>query len=321
MDEEVEIILQQDSVDVTEPLVADYVLPKASANTLGGVKIGDNINISNDGHISVPMASADTLGLIKIGTGLSIDANGVVTASGEYELPQATKTTLGGVYLDDELDSESVNPVQNSTLTTVISGIDSNVSDLTDSVDDLTDTVDDVSTSVTGLITTVGTLNSTVSGLSTTVSGQSSAITDNTTAIGNMNNRITGIVNDIGDIGGTVDGLSTDISETYTYQDIDDQIWTAGEIDIRGKGFYAVMYINLEGSLTIASGSSVTLFTLDQEYIPAYNAYGGADIVDGSISVTVDSSTGNITLLNNNTSSVNIGKLNASIPIIYGSVQ
>ena len=161
MDEEVEIILQQDSVDVTEPLVADYILPKASYTTLGGVKIGDNVNISSDGHISVPMASADTLGLIKIGTGLSIDANGVVTASGEYNLPQATKTTLGGVYVDDELDDESVNPVQNATLTTVINGIDSNVSDLTDSVDDLTDTVTDVSTTVTGLTTTVGTLTET----------------------------------------------------------------------------------------------------------------------------------------------------------------
>lgn len=320
MDEEVEIILQQDSVDVTEPLVADYILPKASSTTLGGVKIGDNINISSDGHISVPMASADTLGLIKIGTGLSIDANGVVTASGEYTLPQATKTTLGGVYLDDELDDQSVNPVQNATLTTVISGIDSNVTDLTDSVDDLTDTVTDVSTAVTGLTTTVGTLNSTVSGLSTTVSGQSSAIANNTSDIGTINNTLTNHGNDIATIGGQVSDLYQDISETYTYEDIDDTIWTAGDIEIRGKGFYAVMYIQLEGTLSIPTGSSVTLYTLPNDAIPAYDAYGGADIVDGSISIKVDSTNGNINLINNNTTSVNVGKLNASIPIIYGSI-
>lgn len=320
MDDEVEIILQQDSVDVTEPLVADYVLPKASANTLGGVKIGDNINISNDGHISVPMASADTLGLIKIGSGLTIDANGVVTASGEYQLPQATKTTLGGVYVDDELDDESVNPVQNATLTTVISGIDSNVTDLTDSVDDLTDTVTDVSTTVTGLTTTVGTLNSTVSGLSTTVSGNSSAIATNTSDIGTINTTLTNHGNDIATIGGQVSDLYQDLSETYTYEDIDDTIWTAGDIEIRGKGFYAVMYIQLEGTLSIATGSSVTLFTLPNDAIPAYDAFGGADIVDGSISIKVDSTNGNINLINNNTTSVNVGKLNASIPIIYGSI-
>ena len=320
MDEEVEIILQQDSVDVTEPLVADYVLPKASANTLGGVKIGDNINISNDGHISLPMASADTLGLIKIGSGLTIDANGVVTASGEYNLPQATKTTLGGVYVDEELDDESVNPVQNATLTTVISGIDSNVSDLTDSVDDLTDTVTDVSTTVTGLTTTVGTLNSTVSGLTTTVSGQSSAISTNTSDIGTINTTLTNHGNDIATIGGQVSDLYQDISETYTYEDIDDTIWTAGDIEIRGKGFYAVMYIQLEGTLSIPTGSSVTLFTLPNDAIPAYDAFGGADIVDGSISIKVDSTNGNINLINNNTTSVNVGKLNASIPIIYGAI-
>lgn len=320
MDEEVEIILQQDSVDVTEPLVADYILPKASANTLGGVKIGDNINISNDGHISVAMASADTLGLIKIGSGLTIDANGVVTASGEYQLPQATKTTLGGVYLDDELDDQSVNPVQNATLTTVISGIDSNVSDLTDSVDDLTDTVTDVSTAVTGLTTTVGTLNSTVGGLSTTVSGQSSAIATNTSDIGTINNTLTNHGNDLATLAGQVTDLYQDISETYTYEDIDDTIWTAGDIEIRGKGFYAVMYIQLEGTLSIPTGSSVTLFTLPNDAIPAYDAFGGADIVDGSISIKVDSTNGNINLINNNTTSVNVGKLNASIPIIYGSI-
>lgn len=320
MNEDVEITLLQENVDISEPLVADYILPKASATTLGGVKIGDNINISSDGHISVPMASADTLGLIKIGTGLSIDENGVVTASGEYVLPQATKTTLGGVYVDDELDNESVNPVRNATITTVLDGIDSNLTDMSDDIDDLSDTVTDAVSTIGDMETTVGNLDDAVSDLTVTVGNNTSDITNNTTAIGNMDNRITGIVNDIGDIGGTVDGLSTDISQTYTYQDIDDQIWTAGEIDIRGKGFYAVLYINLEGSLTIASGSSVTLFTLDQDYIPAYNAYGGADIVDGSISVTVDSTSGNITLINNNTSSVNIGKLNASIPIIYGSI-
>lgn len=320
MDEEVEIILQQDSVDVTEPLVADYILPKASSTTLGGVKIGDNINISNDGHISVPMASDDTLGLIKIGSGLTIDANGVVTASGEYNLPQATKTTLGGVYVDDELNDESVNPVQNATLTTVISGIDSNVTDLTDSVDDLTDTVTDVSTTVTGLTTTVGTLNSTVSGLSTTVSGQSSAIATNTSDIGTINTTLTNHGNDIATIGGQVSDLYQDISETYTYEDIDDTIWTAGDIEIRGKGFYAVMYIQLEGTLSIPTGSSVTLYTLPNDAIPAYDAFGGADIVDGSISIKVDSTNGNINLINNNTTSVNVGKLNASIPIIYGSI-
>jgi hypothetical protein len=320
MNEDVEITLLQDDVIVTEPLVADYILPTATSSTLGGVKIGDNIQIDSGGHISVPKASASTLGLIRIGTGLAIDSNGIVTATGEYELPQATKTTLGGVYLDDELDSESVNPVQNSTLTTVLDGLSTSLTTLSGTVDGLSDDVTDATTAVTGLSSTVSTLSSTVATNTANISTNTGNISSLTNSVGTINETLTLHGNDLSTLSGQLTSLMQDITYTYTYEDIDDTVWTAGEIDIRGKGFYAVMYINLEGSLTIASGSSVTLFTLPLEATPAYDAYSGADIVDGSISVTVDSTNGNINLINNNNSSVNVGKLNASIPIIYGSI-
>lgn len=318
--DDIEIILQPQEVSVTEPLVSDYVLPKATATVLGGIKIGDNLSVASDGTLSSPIASSSTAGVIKIGDGLSIDGNGVVSSTSTYTLPQATKTTLGGVYVDDTLSTSSYNPVQNTVITTrfnnlnnTVTGIQGDVSDLGDTVGTLGDTVDGLSDDLSDLTTTVG--NNT-----TNITANTNDITTLNTTVGNHTSALTQLGNDVDAVEGAVDDLNANISETYTYQDIDDQIWTAGEIDIRGKGFYAVMYVNLEGSLTIASGSSVTLFTLDQDYIPAYDAYGGADIVDGSISIKVDSTTGNITLINNNTSSVNIGKLNASIPVIYGSI-
>lgn len=320
MDDNVEITLLQDNVEISEPLVADYILPTATDNTLGGVKIGDNINIDNSGHISVSKASAGTLGLIRIGTGLAIDENGVVTATGEYQLPQATKNTLGGVYVDDELDDESVNPVQNATVTTAVDGISSELTTLSGTVDDLSDDIDDLTSTVTTMSSTVGSLSSSVSTNTINISTNTGNITTLTTDVGLINQSLTRIGNDIDTMSGQITDLMQDITYTYTYEDIDDTVWTAGEIYIRGKGFYAVLYINLEGSLTIPTGSSVTLYTLPSDAIPAYNAYSGADIVDGSISVTVDSSNGNINLINNNTASVNVGKLNASIPIIYGSI-
>lgn len=320
MDDDVEIILQTESVDVTEPIVADYILPKATSNVLGGVKIGDNVNVASDGTISIPKATSSSLGVVQAGSGITIDTNGVISASGEYVLPQATKTTLGGVYLDDELNNESVNPVQNSTLTTIIDGISTNLTEISGTVDDLGDTVEDCSDAVTALSGTVTTLSGTVGDNTTNISNNTSSITNINTAIGQINQDITNLGNEVTTQSGQIDDLSQDISEVYTYEDIDDQIWTAGGIDIRGKGFYAVMYIQLEGNLSIASGSSTTLFTLPNEAIPAYDAYSGADIVDGSISIKIDSSNGNINLINNNTSSVNVGKLSASIPIIYGTV-
>lgn len=82
-------------------------LPIASANTLGGIKVGNNlsidangvlsasgggggggsytagdgIDISND-VISLETASANGIGGVKVGSGLSIDANGVLSATG-----------------------------------------------------------------------------------------------------------------------------------------------------------------------------------------------------------------------------------------------
>lgn len=63
-----------------------YVLPTASASTLGGVKVGSNLSIDGSGVLSaqtsVPVASANTLGGVKVGENLSIDANGVLSATG-----------------------------------------------------------------------------------------------------------------------------------------------------------------------------------------------------------------------------------------------
>ena len=53
----------------------------ATAASLGSVKIGDNIYVTNDGTISVAVASAGTLGVVKIGDNIDVDANGVVSVA------------------------------------------------------------------------------------------------------------------------------------------------------------------------------------------------------------------------------------------------
>ena len=64
---------------------SSYTLPTASADTLGGVKVGSGLSIE-DGVLSatgytLPAASADTLGGVKVGSGLSI-ADGVLSVTG-----------------------------------------------------------------------------------------------------------------------------------------------------------------------------------------------------------------------------------------------
>lgn len=66
-----------------------YTLPTASADTKGGVKIGDGLTMdgetlknSNPTPYTLPTASAETKGGVKVGDGLEIDENGVLSASG-----------------------------------------------------------------------------------------------------------------------------------------------------------------------------------------------------------------------------------------------
>lgn len=69
-----------------------YVLPTASADVKGGVKIGTGLTM--DGEVLkntnptpatpyvLPVASANVLGGVKIGSGVNIDENGVISVSG-----------------------------------------------------------------------------------------------------------------------------------------------------------------------------------------------------------------------------------------------
>ena len=76
-----------------------YVLPVASEDTLGGVKIGNGIDISEDGTISIsgggsgyvlPIASEEVLGGVKKGTNVSIDTDGTISVT-DYSIQQAAK--------------------------------------------------------------------------------------------------------------------------------------------------------------------------------------------------------------------------------------
>lgn len=92
---------------------SSYTLPTASAETLGGIKVGSNLSIDESGVLSasgggssytLPTASAETKGGIKIGAGLSMDGevlnNSNPTA---YTLPTASAETKGGVKVGSGL--------------------------------------------------------------------------------------------------------------------------------------------------------------------------------------------------------------------------
>lgn len=316
MDEEVEIILQQDSVEVTEPLVADYILPTASQDTLGGVKVGDNLSIDSSGHLSVPVASASNLGVVKVGTGLTVDDEGVLSSDGGYVLPQATKNTLGGVYVDDLLDTESLNPVQNAVVSLELDSISSDVDDLdttvsgmSTTVGNLSGTVSSLSGSVTSLGDTVTTQGNTINTISGTVSNMSSDVT-------NLQNAVENLQLGLGETSQHVGELMVEVDDTIPYSQLTEGTWTAGDITISRRGVLGFIICNLEGSLTVPANDSVVL--IDTLTSMAVATAGVMTDGSGVIETQVNTS-GEFLIVNNSSSPITLTRIVGSTPIIISS--
>lgn len=94
-------------------------LPVASETVLGGIKVGNNLEIEPDGTLNatgggggsyvLPPATETTLGGVKVGTGLHVEDDGTLSATGgsSYDLPIASQDTLGGIKVGDNLEIES----------------------------------------------------------------------------------------------------------------------------------------------------------------------------------------------------------------------
>lgn len=78
----------------TEISTHEYTLPIASADTLGGIKVGANLSISEDGTLTCSAG-----GSYVAGTGINID-----TATDTISLKEASETEIGGVIFATDTD-------------------------------------------------------------------------------------------------------------------------------------------------------------------------------------------------------------------------
>ena len=86
-----------------------YSLPRANTNILGGIKVGDGLNVESDGTLNanpgaytLPVATAQVLGGVKVGSGLSMNS-GVLSVTNQFSLPTASASKLGGVKVGARL--------------------------------------------------------------------------------------------------------------------------------------------------------------------------------------------------------------------------
>ena len=314
------------NIEQTTPLInidtatRNYHLPIASNTTLGGIKVGNNLTIEEDGRLNaeeisytLPIAADDTLGGIKVGNNLSISA-GVLS-----------------VPVDNSLSSSSHNPIANNAVNSAITSLTSTVQTNTSSIGTINSSLATLSGTVSGHTTSIGNLQS-------TVSSQGDAIELNTTAIGN----ITSSINDLGDsvtalggrvttaeddidiiegnittLSGTVDTLNTltETETTYSYL-LPVSTWTAGKLTYEKRGKVGTLYFDIQGSLHLAGGGTTVLYTFAG--IELYtNASGILLSDDGCVLASIDSSTGELSLTNLTNNNQTITNLQGSIPLVF----
>lgn len=95
-----------------------YTLPIASDSRLGGIKVGENLTIEDDGTLNaqagggggytLPTATDERLGGIKVGSRLSVQEDGTLSADEQsYTLPIASQSNIGGVKVGENLTIDS----------------------------------------------------------------------------------------------------------------------------------------------------------------------------------------------------------------------
>lgn len=302
----IEINRQTRNITVSEPR-ADYHLPIASATTLGGIKVGENLSITSDGTLSaesteytLPVASSSTLGGIKVGSNLSI-SDSVLTAN-----------------VDSVLNISSNNPVKNTVITSNINSINSTLSEYDTRIDNLEDNYSTLSSTVSTNTSNISDNASAISNLTTEVSGYSDAISTNTSniaanalAIGGLDDRlddaestITDQGNAINDMGSEIEDftLTSDIDVTYSYI-LPASTWTQGKITYSRRGKIGLISFDLVGNMTLASRVDIQVYQLPDTFQNSIVTRGTLNTNLGPITVKIDASR-NITFYNETSSSM-----------------
>ena len=317
--EEINIQQRQYTVDITDE-VQTYHLPIASATILGGIKVGENLTIEDDGTLNanaagytLPTATSSVLGGIKVGSKLSI-SDGVLS-----------------VTTDSSLSSSSTNPIQNNTVNAAITSLTSTVQTNTNSIGTINSSLSTLSNTVSGHTTSIGNLQSTVSTqgdaieLNTTAIGNNtSSITDLSDTVTSLGDRVTTAEDDIDTIEGNITTLSgtvqtlntlTETETTYSYL-LPVSTWTAGKLVYEKRGKTGFVFVDIQGSLHLAGGGTTVLYTYSGiELYTNVSAILLSD--DGPVLAIINASTGELSLTNLTNNNQTITNLQGSIPLVF----
>ena len=318
MPENINIEREQHNITISEPM-RDYHLPIASETVLGGIKVGNNLTIEEDGTLNaetteydLPVASASTLGGVKVGNNLAIN-DGVLTAA-----------------VDSVLSGSSTNPVQNSVITSNISSInsdlgqlDTRVDNLEGSVSTLSSTVTSQGTAITGLGNDISTLQTAVETNTSNIGTNTGNITANAQAISDLDDRldtaednITNQGNAINEMAGEIDDftLESDTDVEYSYL-LPVNTWSSGTITYSRRGKTGLIQFDLTGTYDLQSEVNSQIYQLPETFQNAIACSGVLITNDGCIEVKLDTNR-NIKFYNHDSQTKHIIEVKGQLTVV-----
>lgn len=299
----IDIEIDEPAVEIDETSQqSEYVLPTATTTRLGGIKVGENLTVEDDGTLNV--------------------------VQGSYTLPQATNNVLGGVYVDTTLSSSSANPVQNKVINNSINNLSSSLNTLESSISSISSNVSNLSQSVIDLKTSLAATDATLQDVQSDVTSNTNNISTNTSnisslhsSVSTLNTNVTTLQGDViainqgfAQVQSSIGSLLVDTNISYGYGDIDSTVWTGGSIIAIAKGLNGYMQINLTGNLTLAAGSSFTIYNFD-DFAIKYDMLNTV-FTDAGAAILAVQANGNIVIMNPSSSEMNIHTIIGIVPFI-----
>ena len=299
----IDIEIDEPSIEIDDTSQqSEYVPPTATATRLGGIKVGNNLIVEEDGTLNA--------------------------VQGSYTLPQATNNVLGGVYVDTTLSSSSENPIQNKVINNSINNLSSSLSTLESSISSISSTVSTLSQSISDLDTSLAATDATVTEVQSNVTTNTNNIATNTSNISSLQSNVSTLNTNVTTLQGDVTAINQGFSQvqssiasllvdtniSYGYGDIDSSVWTGGNITAIAKGLNGYMQVNLTGNLTLAGGSSFTIYNFD-DFAIKYDMLN-AVFTDAGVAVLAVQTSGNIVITNPLSSAMNIHTITGIAPFI-----
>lgn len=318
MPENINIEREEHNITISEPM-REYHLPIASETVLGGIKVGDNLTIEEDGTLNVvsteydlPTASATTLGGVKVGNNLTIN-DGVLTAA-----------------VDSVLSGASSNPVQNSVVTSNFNTAFHDIGELDTRVDNLEGSVSALTTTVGGHTSSITSLGNDVDALETMVGNNTSAIETNTnnisanaTAISGLDERLDTAEDNITNHGNAINEMAGEINDFTLESDTDVEYsyllpvntWSSGAITYSRRGKTALIQFNLSGTYDLQSEVDSQIYQLPATFQNAVECSGVLITNDGCIEVKLDTNR-NIIFYNHDSQTKHISTVKGQLTVV-----